>query len=52
MSTYPEEFKALEEENERLEAENKELKKWQIGPSEAICLTGLSCRYKKVFRND
>lgn len=26
MSTYPEEFKALEEENERLEAENKELK--------------------------
>ena len=35
-----------------LQAENKELKKWQIKPTEAICLTDLSCRYKKVFKND
>ncbi len=35
-----------------LEAENEQLEKWQIKPSEAICLTDLSCRHKKVFKND
>ncbi|KKK79133.1 hypothetical protein LCGC14_2836550, partial [marine sediment metagenome] len=35
-----------------LEAENERLEKWQIKPSEAICLTDLSCRHKKVFKND
>ena len=35
-----------------LQAENEQLKKWQIKPSEAICLTDLACRHKKVFKND
>lgn len=46
---------ALEEKQERIEQQNKEnerLKKWQIKPTEAICLTDLSCRYKKVFKCD
>ena len=39
----------------KLKAKNEEiekLKKWQIKPTEAICITLLSCRHKKVFRND
>ncbi len=32
--------------------EKEKLEKWQIKPSEAICLTDLACRYKKVFKND
>ena len=35
-----------------LKSENERLKKWQIKPTEAICLTDLACRYKKVFKND
>ena len=42
----------LEERIKELEAENEQLKKWQIKPTEAICLTDLSCRHKKVFKND
>lgn len=38
--------------NEELKSENKLLKVWQIKPSEAICLTDLACRYKKVFKPD
>lgn len=37
---------------EELKAENEKLKKWQIKPTEAICLTDLACRYKKVFKSD
>jgi len=40
------------EDVEQLQAENEQLKKWQIKPSEAICLTDLACRHKKVFKND
>ncbi len=34
------------------QGEKEKLEKWQIKPSEAICLTDLSCRHKKVFKND
>lgn len=42
----------LKETLEKAEEEREQLKKWQIKPTEAICLTDLSCRYKKVFKND
>ncbi len=35
-----------------LKEKNEQLEKWQIKPTEAICLTDLACRYKKVFTND
>ena len=38
--------------NAELQSELAKLKKWQVKPTEAICLTDLSCRHKKVFRND
>jgi hypothetical protein len=44
--------KRLEAEIEQLKAENKALETWQIKPTEAICLTDLSCKHKKVFRTD
>lgn len=40
------------EQIKELEEANKILKVWQIKPTEAICLTDLSCRYKKVFKSD
>lgn len=38
----------LKEQAEEIE----KLEKWQIRPTEAICLTDLTCRHKKVFKND
>ena len=37
---------------QEMEKAHRRLKKWQIKSTEAICLTDLSCRHKKVFRND
>lgn len=56
---YCEDYGKLQADIERMakqiDGQNKEIKrleKWQIKPTEAICLTDLSCRYKKVFKND
>ncbi len=42
----------LQTELDKLKVENERLEKWQVKPTEAICLTDLSCRHKKVFKND
>ena len=42
----------LQKHIDQLQSELAKLKKWQVKPTEAICLTDLSCRHKKVFRND
>ena len=49
---FQDEVQELKQQIKELEAENESLEKWQIKPSEAICLTDLACRHKKVFKND
>lgn len=52
LDSCEEKIKVQAKRIEELETENEQLRKWQIKPTEAICLTGLSCCYKKVFKND